>query len=96
MGKKDIKTITLGDIPEQYHYIVQEIGIESFIKLCKVVGGGPIYVPKLETTKRELRNMQIIDSYFKEGLSFKEMQKKYGLTESHLRRIVEKGFDRTK
>ena len=44
--------IRMNDILEEYHDIVDTIGIEAFVQLTLLCGGQTLYIPKRESLER--------------------------------------------
>ncbi|MGL5711716.1 MAG: Mor transcription activator family protein [Paraclostridium sp.] len=79
--------IELKDIPSQYSDIVEVMGIDKFIEFCEFSGGQNIYIPTVKTLENTIRNKEILVHY-REGYSIKQLSKKYNLTTSSIRQIV--------
>ena len=62
------------------------IGIENYEKLIEMYGGTWLYIPKPDTFERTDRNKRILDDF--DGYNFKQLARKYGLTEVQIRTIV--------
>lgn len=74
------------DLPEPYDAIAAELDLESALKLARLFSGERVYFPKYETVERPLRNKKIITEF--NGYNFKELARKYGITEMAIRQIV--------
>ena len=48
--------------------------------------GNPVYVPKAETVLKEIREREIKENF--NGKNYRELSKKYGISEMTVRRIV--------
>ena len=48
------------DINEVYDDIIEAIGIDNFIKICKLRGGMSVYIPKHSCITRLARNRDIV------------------------------------
>ncbi|MCL1807964.1 MAG: hypothetical protein FWG31_09725 [Oscillospiraceae bacterium] len=65
------------------------IGITAYCKLVETYGGGPpIYIPRLAEVEREQRDESIHKEFT--GRNYKELAKKYRLTEMSIKRILKK------
>ena len=73
------------DLPEKFYTIANEIGIDNTIKLAKVIGGEYIYIPKVDKILASIRNKNIRKEF--NGYNYKELGKKYNLTEIQIRNI---------
>ncbi len=76
----------LEDIPAVYQQLVEAVGLRSFFKLLEELGGTTQYLPKLEAVLEKPRNRLIAKSF--NGHSYKELARKYNLTENWVRQIV--------
>ena len=54
------------DFNEIYDDIIEEIGIDNFIKLCKLRGGMSVYIPKYPCVIRLARNREIVKRFNQE------------------------------
>ena len=82
-----LDNIQLEDLDGDQRQLAETIGIEAYRDLVKQYAGTHIYVPEHETFKANQRNAQIRKDF--DGYNFRELARKYGLTESSIRRIVE-------
>lgn len=82
-----LDNIDLEDLEGDQLQLATAIGIEAYRELVKEYGGTHIYIPEHEGFKATLRNADIRRDF--NGYNFKELAKKYNLTESSIRRIVE-------
>lgn len=78
--------IKLDDIPDNFHAMVEVIGIEKFLEISKLYGGINIYIPIYSSLIRVGRNREIIDKY--NGLNVNELAVKYGISVISVRRII--------
>ncbi len=74
------------DLPEPYDAIAAELDLESALKLARLFSGERVYFPKYEAVERPLRNKKIITEF--NGYNFKQLARKYGITEMAIRQIV--------
>lgn len=63
--------------------IIAIIGIEAALKLCSMLGGNTIYIPKDKNTKRVL-----ILSEHAMGMSIKSMSIKHGISGRQVLRLL--------
>lgn len=70
---------------EIYELMIELIGFENTLKLAEVFSGETVFFKKLETLGRPGRNRKILEEF--NGYNFKELGKKYGLTEIAIRHI---------
>ena len=76
------------DINEVYDDIIEEIGIDNFIKLCKLRGGMSVYIPKYPCVIRLARNREIVKRF--NGVNINSLARQYRLSVSYVRRILKK------
>lgn len=85
---KDVKRIISECQNETISELVQVLGVGNTVRLLEVFGGSQLYIPRLETlTKSECRNSMICTD-FMNGMSYREVANKYGLSEMAIRKIV--------
>ena len=80
------KKITMADIPEEQKQLAELVGLEIYLELVKVYGGGLLYIPMMEAIERNLRNEEIKEKFT--GYNYRELAKEYNLTENSVRMIV--------
>lgn len=85
-----MKEIEVKDIPSDYHQVAELIGIESLIVLSNTFGGTRFYIPKPETLIQVARNKRIATEF--DGGNFKELARKYNLSEDWVRVIVKQSL----
>lgn len=78
--------IKLNDIPDNFHALVEVIGIEKFLEISKLYGGINIYIPIYSSLIREARNRELIEKY--NGVNVNELAIKYGISVVSVRRII--------
>lgn len=80
------KELTLDMITgEIYRTIAEEIGVENFLKLSKLVGGATFYIPKAESILRPVRDLHIKQEF--NGYNYQELAIRYDVTERWVRQI---------
>lgn len=85
---KDVKQIISECQNETVSELVQVLGVGNTVRLLEVFGGSQLYIPRLETlTKSECRNSMICTD-FMNGMSYRAVANKYGLSEMAIRKIV--------
>lgn len=89
---RDIK-ISLSDVPEQHKDLASFIGIEKFLEFCYLYGGSNIYIPTVKTLKNNIRNDDILDLYFKEKMTMKDISKKFNISPNYVRYILKKSLN---
>ena len=78
--------IRVEDIPEEYRDIVDDLGLENFLKLCRLCGGQDLYVPKIESLMREGRNRDIRARF--DGGNYRILARQFRLSERQIRTII--------
>lgn len=78
--------LQLEDLNEVWQQIAGIIGMENVRKLFTDFPGSYVYVPKQDDLERNNRNKSICAEF--NGHNFRELAKKYDLTEISIRRIV--------
>ena len=78
--------IRLEDLSEGQQEVAALIGPENFRKLMEVYGGAHLYIPKTDRLERMERNERIRAEF--DGYNFRELARKYDLTEITIRSIV--------
>lgn len=73
---------------ELFREIATEIGMDNFLKLLRLVGGGDFYVPHLKSILRPLRDKKIQEEF--NGGNTKELAQKYGVTQRWVRQIIKR------
>lgn len=84
----DINNISAEDLAEAsevYELMIDLVGFENALKLAEVFNGETVFFKKIETLARPGRNRKILEEF--NGYNFKELGKKYGLTEIAIRHI---------
>lgn len=83
-----MKDVTVDMLPEAHRKFAEVIGVEATLKLCAYFGGGPVYVPTIDTAHAVARN-QLIRREFARGARVTRLADRYGLTERMVQQIVE-------
>ena len=78
--------IRLEDLSEGQQEVAALIGPENFRKLMEVYGGAYLYIPKTDRLERMECNERIRAEF--DGYNFRELARKYDLTEITIRSIV--------
>jgi Mor family transcriptional regulator len=86
--------IKLEDLPEIYQDIAEYIGIAAALELGEKMGGEDFYLPKVDSVLARHRN-KLIKADLAAGLSYKQIARKYGITERWVR-VIEQGKDSTR
>ena len=78
--------VKLDNLDEEQKSLVEIIGLEGFKALVRAYNGTSIYIPKIESLEKEVRDEMIREEF--NGGNYKELALKYGLTEVWIRNIV--------
>ena len=81
-----IEYLSKEDLTDSFYDIADEIGLDSFIKLCELCGGSSLYIPTMNSLLKPVRNMVIKESF--DGGNYKELARKYNITEVQVRKII--------
>ena len=81
-------SITMEDIKEDLYMMVEIIGIEKFIEICKIYGGSAVYIPSHKKLLMSERNKNIKEEF--DGSNTNYLRQKYNLTNSQIRNLVYK------
>lgn len=73
---------------EQQKELAETIGIEAYRKLVVNYGGSGIYINKIDTITRPERDDEIREKF--NGSNYRELAKEYGLSETGIRKIINK------
>lgn len=79
--------ITMEDLTEEQRSIAEVIGIEGYRLLVERLGGQSIYIAKLDTMQRGLRDKEILEAF--NGSNYAELARRYNLTERAVRNICD-------
>lgn len=93
MSNYDYSLLTIEDFSEGFRDVVVAIGMEAAYKLCSATGGNYIYVPKIDSIQKRLRDLSIKNDY-KNGMSIEQLCKKYKLSFNQIRAICSMAYMR--
>ena len=82
-----IENLKIEDLPDSYKDIAEEIGIDTFKKLVKLLGGNSIYVPKEASLTRPIRDRIIKEDF---NGDYKILARRYNISQSRIRNILYK------
>lgn len=82
--------IMMEDIPSNLHSMVDIVGMEKFLDICKMYGGCTVYIPVYDKVIMAERNRQIVRAY--NGKNLDALRCRYGISKQQLRRLLEKGL----
>jgi Mor family transcriptional regulator len=78
--------ITVDSLPESYQILAEVIGLENTLKASTVLGGLLYYFKKIDKLLLEKRDILIKREF--DGINYKDLARKYGLSERQIREIV--------
>lgn len=78
--------VGLEDLDEEQKKIASLIGMDEFRSLVRAFHGSSIYIPKIESIEKTVRDRRINKEF--DGSNYRELALKYGLTETWIRNIV--------
>jgi len=78
--------ISAAEMPEPLRTLADLIGVDNTILLAGKMGGANIYIPKIDTVFRGVRDKKIFDEF--NGKNYALLAKKYGVTERRIRKII--------
>ena len=81
---KQVRREDLGS--EMLRELEETIGLEATLQLVATYSGMVIYIPKMETVGRGLRDREICREY--NGENARTLAKRYGVSESWVRRVA--------
>lgn len=84
--------INLNDLVGAQRDIAEAIGIESYIKLCKIFGGDTVYIQKYSELLKIERNAEIKARY--NGYNSSQLAREYDLSERYVRTICADSLDK--
>ena len=81
-----LKEISPDELPEPYRHLCGIIGLEHTLALAREYQGSMVYLPKLDSTVKLIRDRKIREEF--SGANHRLLALKYGLSESWVRQIV--------
>ena len=78
--------VEMESLEEDQKKIAELVGMEGFRNLIRTFGGTSIYIPKVESLEKTVRDQRIREEF--DVSNYKELAMKYGLTETWIRSIV--------
>ncbi len=80
--------LSSAQVPEDIYWLYELVGLERFLKIIDTAGGEFLYFPKRSTLERDLRREAILREF--DGTNLRQLARKYGLSERHVRSILQK------
>lgn len=78
--------VQMENLDEEQKSLAELIGLEAFKSLVRTFNGTSIYIPKIESLEKTVRDELIKEEF--DGGNYKKLALKYGLTETWIRNIV--------
>lgn len=78
--------VQIENLDEEQKFLAELIGLEAFKSLVRAFNGTSIYIPKIESLEKTVRDELIKEEF--NGGNYKELALKFGLTETWIRNIV--------
>ena len=82
-----LEKVQMENLDEEQKMLAELIGLEAFKSLVRAFNGTSIYIPKIESLEKAVRDEEF------DGGNYRELALKFGLTETWIRNIV---LDKTK
>ena len=76
------------DIPYNLHTMVDIVGSDKFLEICKMYGGTSVYIPVYSRVIIGDRNRRLIKDY--NGKNLDALRVKYGISNEYVRRILQR------
>lgn len=70
--------------------IAETIGIENYLRLTEVCGGNTIYIPKIDSLVKPLRDRKLREDF--NGYNYMELSRKYNISERWIRELCGDGY----
>lgn len=78
--------VQIENLDEEQKTLAELIGLEGLKSLVRAFNGTSIYIPKIESLEKAVRDELIKEDF--NGRNYRELALKYGLTETWIRNIV--------
>ena len=78
----------MDNIPYDLHLMVEIIGHDNFLEVCKMYGGDKVYIPVHRKVMLGDRNREMVRLY--NGRNLDELRVKYGISKQQVKRILAK------
>ena len=78
--------ILMEDIPYGLCAMVEIVGMDKFMEICKLYGGSTVYIPVHSKVTLAERNRQLVKGY--NGKNIDALRVKYGISNQQVKRIL--------
>ncbi len=85
-GVNFLDKININNVDIQYQDIVEEIGVENFIKIITKFGGTSVYIPKLSKVYSTEIRYYIISNY--NGSNKRKLANLFGFSDKTIQNII--------
>lgn len=85
-----LNKININNVDVQYQDIVEEIGVENFIKIIAKFGGTSVYIPKLSKVYSTEIKYYIISNY--NGSNKRKLANLFGLSDKTIQNIIKENL----
>ena len=82
--------LTPQHLPEELVWLCDILSMEQMLRIIDTAGGEVLYIPKRHTLEQPLRRDAICREF--DGYNFRQLGRKYGLTERRIRAILRKNL----
>ena len=80
--------VIMEDIPYNLHTMVDIVGIENFLQICKMYGGSSIYIPVYSKMIMGDRNRRMVRDY--NGTNIDRLRVRYDLSKEQVKYVLRK------
>lgn len=80
-------------VPINLHPFFKLVGKEIYEQIVSEYGGGPLYIPSQKRHETGKLHRRIYEDYRYRGMTYRELRKRYKLSETTIRKIIKKCFD---
>lgn len=78
----------MDDIPYDLHTMVDIVGEDDFLEICKMYGGSSVYIPVYRKAIMGHRNRKIVKEY--NGRNAQDLRMKYNMSAQNLKTVLRK------
>lgn len=89
-----LEQLTIEDLSEEQRELASLIGMPAYLKLVNSYAGNGIYIPTKSSLLSPVRD-RLIKSEYSQGIGYKDIAIKYGLTANWVRQIIHGEYTRS-
>ena len=82
----ELRNVSVEDVPEEWRDVVNLVGLDVFLELCRFLGGENLYLPKIESIEKAGRDREIRARF--DGGNYKQLARLFRLSERQIRKII--------